>query len=343
MKLGEIAEQLSCVLEGDADIDISGVATLETALEGDLSFLTNPKYQSEAKRTRASAVITGLDWPAIGRPLLRNRNPYLSVARALELFHSPAASSSGVHPTAWIDESAVIGKDVSIGAFTFVGAHAVIGNGVHIAARCVIEADSNIGGGSVLHAGCIIRHQVVIGARCTVHDNAVVGSDGFGYARTDEGEWYPIPQTGTVVLEDDVSIGAGSTVDRATLGETRIRRGTKLDNLVHVGHGCQIGPDNLICAQVGLAGSTRTGTNVILAGQVGAAGHLEIGDGVIATAQAGIPGSIEPGRHVSGSPAVDHKIWLRFSAAYSRLPHLTRSVRELEDRISTLERQQQER
>jgi UDP-3-O-[3-hydroxymyristoyl] glucosamine N-acyltransferase len=178
---------------------------------------------------------------------------------------------------------------------------------------------------------------VIVGRRCVIHSNAVLGSDGFGYARTDSGEWYRIPQTGTVVLEDEVDVGACSAIDRAALGETRIKRGTKLDNLVHIGHGCQIGPDNLICAQAGLAGSTTTGNQVILAGQVGAAGHLEIGDGVIATAQTGIPGSVEPGRHISGSPAVDHKVWLKTSAAFSRLPDLTRSVRDLERRVESIE------
>jgi UDP-3-O-[3-hydroxymyristoyl] glucosamine N-acyltransferase len=337
MKLIEIAERLSCVLEGDGNIEISGVATLESAVEGQLSFLTNPKYQSEAKKTRASAVLTGLDWPLTGRPLLRHSNPYLIFAKALELFHPKDAARPGVHPTAWVADSARIGNGVSVAAFAFIGDRATIEDNAAIGERCVVESDARIGVESILHAGCIVRHHVIVGRQCVIHSNAVLGSDGFGYARTDSGEWYRIPQTGTVVLEDEVDVGACSAIDRAAIGETRIRRGTKLDNLVHIGHGCQIGPDNLICAQAGLAGSTRTGNQVILAGQVGAAGHLEIGDGVTATAQTGIPGSIEPGRHISGSPAVDHRVWLKTSAAFSRLPDLTRSVRDLERRVESIE------
>jgi UDP-3-O-[3-hydroxymyristoyl] glucosamine N-acyltransferase len=337
MKLVEIAERLSCVLEGDGNIEISGVATLESAVEGQLSFLTNPKYQNEAKKTRASAVLTGLDWPSTGRPLLRHSNPYLIFAKSLELFHPKDAAPAGVHPTAWIADNASIGNGVSVAAFAFIGDRATIEANAAIGERCVVESDARIGEESVLHAGCIVRHHVIVGRRCVIHSNAVLGSDGFGYARTDSGEWYRIPQTGTVVLEDEVDVGACSAIDRAALGETRIKRGTKLDNLVHIGHGCQIGPDNLICAQAGLAGSTTTGNQVILAGQVGAAGHLEIGDGVIATAQTGIPGSVEPGRHISGSPAVDHKVWLKTSAAFSRLPDLTRSVRDLERRVESIE------
>ena len=339
MKLGDLAKQLSCVLEGDGNVEIVGVATLESASKGDLSFFTNRKYHAAAKTTRASAIITGLDCAQLEKPLLRHSNPYLTFARALEIFCPSSSPRPVVHPTAWVDDSARIGEGVSIGAFTFIGEGVTIGNGSVVGAHCVVESGAEIGEHCLIHSGCVVRERVRIGRRCVLQNNAVVGSDGFGYARTDEGEWYRVRQTGIVVLEDEVDVGACSTIDRATLGETRIRRGTKIDNLVHVGHGCEIGPDNLICAQAGLAGSTSTGSKVILAGQVGAAGHLQIGDGVLATAQTGIPSSIESGRHISGSPAVDHKVWLKASAAYARSPELTKLVRALERRVAELESQ----
>jgi UDP-3-O-[3-hydroxymyristoyl] glucosamine N-acyltransferase len=338
MKLGDIARLLSCTLEGDGEgIEIVGVATLEGATDGYLSFFTNPKYQAQAMATKASAVITGLETTGLERPTLRHENPYLTFARALEIFHAKRPTEHSIHPTAWIADSAVVSDGVSIGAFCYVGQKAVIRRGAQLGISCVVETGATVGEDSILHSGSIVKEGVTIGNRCVLHNNAVVGSSGFGYARTEEGRWYAIPQTGTVVLEDEVDVGACSAIDRAALGETRVGRGTKIDNQVHIGHGCSIGPDNLICAQVGLAGSTRTGEKVILAGQVGAAGHLEIGDRVIATAQAGIPGSIAADRYISGSPAVDHRVWLKASAAYSRLPEILRSLRELEHRISQLE------
>src|SRR5262249_16744939 len=336
MKLRELADSLSCELDGDGEIDITGVSTLEAAVEGQLSFLTNPKYRADAEVTKASALIVPRDAPSMGRALLRCSNAYLTFARALEIFNPRVRAKPGTHSTAWIDRTAPIAPHLSLGAFSFVGANVVIESGTEVRVRCVIESGARIGRNCILHSGSVIREGVQIGADCIIQNNAVIGSDGFGYARTDEGAWYRIPQTGVVVLEAGVDAGARGAMDRATLGETRVATGTRIDNQVHIGHGCQVGPDNLLCAQVGLAGSTRTGARVILAGQVGAAGHLEIGEGVIATAQTGIPSSIEPGRHVSGSPAVDHKVWLKVSAAYSRIPDLIRSVRELERRVQHL-------
>ena len=337
MKLVEVADRLSCTLDGDGSIEILGVATLERAGAGDLSFLTNPKYQNEAKRTAASAILVGHDCPSMSLALLRHENPYLAFARAIEIFFTPTLVDSSIHPSAWIADSATIGEGVSVGPFTFIGEGVVLGNGVRIQSRCTVEQGAEIGEHTIMHSGSVVRDRVVIGRNCIIQANAVIGSDGFGYAKQSDGIWYRIVQTGTVVIEDEVEIGACSTIDRATLGETRIKRGTKVDNQVHIGHGCVIGSDNLICAQVGLAGSTKTGNGVVLTGQVGAAGHLEIGDGTIVTPQSGIASSIEPGVIVSGSPAIDHKNWLRSSAVFSKLPDIQKAVRRLETRTTALE------
>ncbi|MEW6208299.1 MAG: UDP-3-O-(3-hydroxymyristoyl)glucosamine N-acyltransferase [Acidobacteriota bacterium] len=339
MKLGEIAQRLECQLEGDPGIEITGIATLETAREGEISFLTNIKYFAEAKATRASALIVGPDCSGINKPLLKHHNPYLVFAKAIELLLPPPPVTPSIHPTAWIASSARLGERVSVGAFCFVGEEAVLEDDVIIGPHCVIHQGVTIGEKTIIHSGCAIRERATIGRRCIIQNNAVIGSDGFGFARRDDGTWHKIFQAGTVVIEDDVEVGAGSTIDRATLGETRIKSGTKLDNLVHVGHGCEVGRDTLLCAQVGLAGSTTVGNKVILAGQVGAAGHLTIGDGVTATAQSGIPGSIEPNTWVSGSPAMSHKDWLKSSAVMPRLPEIQKAVKRLERRIEKLEEQ----
>ncbi|MEK6301037.1 MAG: UDP-3-O-(3-hydroxymyristoyl)glucosamine N-acyltransferase [Acidobacteriota bacterium] len=337
MKLSEIARQFGCELDGDGRIEVSGVATLELAGERDISFLTNAKYFNEAKATNASAIIAGLDCPPVGPALLRHKNPYLIFAKIVELFFPPSQEAAGIHPTAWIADSARVGTGVAIGAHSYVGDNVVVEDRVIIRSGCSLYAGSRIGEGSLIHAGCVVRENVIIGRRCIVHSNSVIGSDGFGFAREEDGSWYKILQTGTVILEDDVEIGACTTIDRAALGETRIGKGTKVDNLVQIGHGSIIGGNNLICAQVGLAGSTRTGKNVVLAGQVGVVGHLTIGDGATVTAQAGIPGSVEPGKVMSGSPAIDNKDWLRSTVAFAKLPKILKAVRDLERRISQLE------
>jgi len=337
VKLVEIADYLNCTLEGDGAVEIVGVATLESAKQGDLSFLTNSKYLNEAKRTHASAILIGTEGPQLGVALLRHPNPYLAFAKAVELFYPIIQPKPGIHPTAIISDSATLGHDVYIGALSFVGDRAVIGDNAQLHPRCTILQDVRIGAGTTISSGCVIREGVSIGERCRVQSNAVLGSDGFGYAKQENGEWYRIIQAGTLVLEDDVEVGACTTIDRATLGETRILRGTKIDNQVQIGHGCMVGRDNLLCAQVGLAGSTTTGSGVILTGQVGAAGHLTIGDGVIATPQTGIPNSVEAGEIISGAPAVDHKIWLKSSAVFSRLPEIQKTVRSLKQRVAVLE------
>jgi UDP-3-O-[3-hydroxymyristoyl] glucosamine N-acyltransferase len=338
MKLKDIAARLSCALEGDGEIEIFGVATLEGAKEGEISFLANPKYYPELKKTKASAIIVSEDFQPFDKPLLKHKNPYLAFAKAIEIFHPAPEPPPSIHSTAWVASTAIIGKNVSIGAHAYVGERTVIGDRVIVGARCIILDEAIIGADTLLHAGCVIRERVRIGNRCIVQNNAVIGADGFGYAKQDDGSWYKIRQAGTVVIEDDVEIGACSTIDRAALGETRVGAGTKIDNLVQVGHGSQIGRNCLLCAQVGLAGSTKVGDNVILAGQVGAAGHLTIGNGVIATAQTGIPNSVEPGKIISGSPAIDNKLWLKSSAIFARLPELKKTVHKLERKLEEMEK-----
>ncbi len=338
MELMEIAERLSCTLEGDGKVIISGLATLEDALPGDLSFLTNPKYLPRVKFTKASAIIAGPDCPPIDMPILRNANSYLTFAKAIELFYSRPPRKPYIHPTAWISESAVLGDDVSIKAFAYIGDGVILGNRSSIGENTTILEGAEIGEDTLIHSGVVVRENVFIGKRCIIQDNAVIGSDGFGFAKQDDGTWYKIPQVGKVVIGDDVEIGACSTIDRAALGKTSILNGTKIDNLVHIGHGSQIGNHSLLCAQVGLAGSTKVGNKVILAGQVGAAGHLTIGDGVMAVAQSGIPSSVDAGKVISGSPAIDQRLWLKTSALFPRLPELHKAVRRLEKKVDSLER-----
>ena len=337
MRLTEVASILGCDLDGDADVDITGVAPIENAKDGELSFLINRKYLPELESTQASALIVGTDFEGARIPLLRHRNPYLAYAKAIELFYALPPEEARIDPTAQIAPTAKIGSDVSLGAYVRIEGHAVIGDRVKIGANSLVGARAEIGSDTRICSGCVIREGVRIGQRCTLQDRVVIGSEGFGYAKQEDGSWYRILQAGTVILEDDVDVGAGTTIDRPALGATFVGQGSKIDNLVQIGHGCKIGRNCMICAQVGLAGSTRVGDNVILAGQVGAAGHLTIGDGVVATAQTGIPNSVEPGHTISGYPAIDNKLWLRSSAVFNKLPELHRTIRSLIKRLEALE------
>lgn len=337
MKLLELAERFSCQIDGDANLEIQGVATLEDAREGQISFLTNSKYLPLAKATKASAIIVGLDGLPFDKPVLKHPNPYFIFAKVLELFFPCRPSRAGIHATAVIADSARLGKDVTVGAFSFIGAGCEIGDHVILEPHVTILENVRIGRHSHIQAGAVIRQGVRIGEDCIVQSNTVLGSDGFGFAKQDDGSWYKIVQAGTVILEDRIEIGAGTMVDRATLGETRLHSGAKLDNLIQVGHGSSVGENTLLCAQVGLAGSTEVGRNVILAGQVGTVGHLKIGDNVIATGQTGVPGSVEANSVISGSPAIDNKRWLRATAIFAKLPDLLKTVKDLEKRLKELE------
>ncbi|MBC7910833.1 MAG: UDP-3-O-(3-hydroxymyristoyl)glucosamine N-acyltransferase [Pyrinomonadaceae bacterium] len=339
MKITELAEKTGAQVEGDAELEITGAAGLDIAAEGQITFLANPRYTSQVETTHASAIFLA-EGIEINRDLsiLRAGDPYLAYTRALILFHPEPAFEPFIHPTAVIDPAAEVAPDV------WIGANAVIGRGARIAARVrihpnvTIYEDVQIGSDSIIHSGSSIRERTQIGERVVVYNNVVVGCDGFGYAKDEEGRWLKIPQTGRVVLEDEVEVGAGTTIDRASVGETRIARGAKLDNLVQVGHSCTVGENTLLCGQVGLAGSTQVGRGVILAGQVGVGGHVKIGDNAVLMAKAGVFYDVPEGKVLSGGiPAFDHRDSLRTMAAIRKLPEMARTIRSLESRLKALE------
>jgi len=328
MKLGEIAATLGARLEnGSPETEITGVAGIEEAGTGQITFLANPKYAGAARTTKAAAVIVAEDFPAANTTLLRSRNPYLDFARAIELFYRPPKYAVGVHSTAVVHPSAKVGKNASIGPYVVVDEDVQIGKNCVLLAHAVIYRGARIGNNFLAHAHAVVRENCRLGDNVTLQNGAVIGGDGFGFAKDNEGRWRKIVQSGPAVLEDDVEVQANACVDRASIGETRVGKGTRIDNLVQVGHGSRVGNNTLLCAQVGLAGSTEVGDNVILAGQVGVAGHCKIGDGVIATAQSGIPNDVAAGKVVSGYPAIDNKLWLRCVAVFNRLPELLKRVR----------------
>jgi len=337
LKLKDIAARLGSGLEGDGEIEITRVASIEEAGPGDLTFFTNPKYGPELRATKASAVILGKGAVQAPCAMLRHPQPYLAFAQAVELFADPWRPLPGAHPTS------ILGTDVSLGEGASVGPYAVVGDGASIGARTIVHPHVVIGrhvvigDDCVLHARVSIRERVRIGNRVIVQDGAVVGSDGYGFARRPDGTHHKIPQIGGVVIEDDVEIGAQTAIDRPAVGETRIGAGSKIDNLVQVAHGVTVGRNVLLAAQVGVAGSTTIEDDVTLAGQVGVAGHITIGKGVIATAQTGIPNSVAPGAFISGYPAIANRDWLKSSAVFRRLPEMRKTLAELEARIAELE------
>lgn len=342
IKLATLAEKtFSVITQGDGEIEIEGAAGLDIAKGGEITFLANPKYTPQIKNTQASAIFLN-ETEQIERAevaVLRAKDPYLAYTRALRLFNPAPEFAPFVHRLASIDESATVAADVSIDAFVSIGKNCVIESGVKIYPNVTIYDNVKIGRHSVIHSGVAIRENCEIGANCIIHNNATVGSDGFGYAKDENKAWLKIPQTGNVVLEDDVEIGANTSVDCASVGETRIKRGAKIDNLVQIGHSCTIEEDALICSQTGLAGSSVIGKRVILAGQVGIAGHLKVGDDVVITAKSATSHDVEAGKIISGVPAFDNRDWLRSTAAFRRLGETARTVRELEKRIVELENQ----
>ncbi len=329
MKLSEIALALGVTLEqGNPDAEITGVAGIEEAVDGQITFVANPKYAAVAKTTAASAVIVSEDFPAVATGLLRSKNPYLTFARAIDLFYNPPCYSAGVHPTAVIASTAKIGKDAHIAAYVVIDDDVQIGDNAVLLPHVVIYRGARIGKRFFAHAHAVVREHCRLGDNVILQNGVIIGSDGFGFAR-DGDHWEKITQSGPAVLDDNVEVQANSCIDRASVGETRIGRGVKVDNVVQVGHGSVVGDHTLLCAQVGLAGSTVIGKNVILAGQVGVAGHCNVGDGVVVTAQSGTHGDIPAGSMVSGSPAFDHKQWLRAVSIFNRLPELAKAVRSL--------------
>lgn len=327
MKLSEIATVLQAQLVG-TDCEITGVAGIEEAGAGHLTFVANPKYAAAAKTTRASAVIVDDAFPALPTPTLRTGNPYLAFARAIELFYQAPRYAPGVHATAVVHPTAKIGRNAHIGAYVVVMEDVVIGDGCVLLPHVVIYPGARIGKDFFAHAHSVVREHCRLGDGVILQNGAVVGADGFGFALDEQKRWRKIVQSGPAVLADQVEVQANACVDRASIGETRVGRGTKVDNLAQVGHGCAVGEDTLLCAQVGLAGSTEVGNHVILAGQVGVAGHCKIEDGVTATAQSGIPNDVAAGKTVSGYPAIDNRQWLRCVALFNKLPELAKSLRE---------------
>lgn len=341
MKLAELAERLGCRLEGDGNVEITGVAGIHEAQAGHVTFLANPKYRAAAKSTRAAAILLGTgDTRPPQSAALWSTNPYLDFARALEFFYQPPKYAAGVHPTAVVSPSARIGDGAHIGPYCFVDEGAEIGRNAMLHSFVSIYRSAKIGDNFFAHSHSVVREFCRIGHRVTLQNGAIVGADGFGFAKRADSTWHKIVQSGPAVIEDDVEIQAHACVDRATVGETRIRRGAKIDNLVQVGHASSVGDDALLCSQAGLAGSTKVGNKCILAGQVGAAGHLEIGDGAVITAQSGVPGDVPPGAIYSGYPAMENKAWLRCAAAYNRLPELQKTVRELKAAVDELRQAQ---
>jgi UDP-3-O-[3-hydroxymyristoyl] glucosamine N-acyltransferase len=332
MKLSAIASALNVRLEnGSSDTEITGLSGIERAGPGELTFVSNPKYAAAARTTKASAVIVAENFPAIAAAMLRAKDPYLTFARALELFHPPQRYAAEVHPTAVVHPSAKIGPNAHIGPYVVVGENVEIGANAVLLAHVVIYRGARVGDHFFAHAHAVVREHCRIGNNVILQNGAVIGADGFGFAKTAEGRWHKIPQPGPVVIGDDVEVQANSCIDRASVGETRIGRGVKVDNLVQVGHGSQVGEDALLCAQVGLAGSTDIGKGVILTGQVGVVGHCKVGDNAIVTPQSGVAHDIAAGALVSGSPAVDHKAWLKYSAILPRLPEIARAMRGKKD------------
>jgi UDP-3-O-[3-hydroxymyristoyl] glucosamine N-acyltransferase len=342
MKLSEIARKLGCTVEGPHNTEITGVAGIDHAKQGQVAFLANRRYFPLLKTTQASAVLLqpGIALErAPGAPLisaLRSENPYLDFARTIEFFYRPPTYVPGVHPTAVIAKSAQIDEGAHVGPYCFVDENAQIGRNAVLHSFVTIYRGAKIGANFFAHAHAVVREFCVVGDRVILQNGVIIGADGLGFAKRKDGSWYKIAQSGAAVLEDDVEVQANACVDRATVGETRIGRGSKLDDLVLIGHASKVGSDAMLCGQVGLAGSTHIGNGAILAGQVGTAGHLSVGDHTVVTAQSGIPNDVPARAMYSGYPAVDNRQWLKSVAALNRLPELQKRVWELEVQIEKM-------
>ena len=337
MTLAELASRLNCRLDGDGSIDVHRVTSLDDARPGDLTFVTNRKYASKLATTRASAAIVDLSVTNAPCALLRSKLPYVALAEAVGILTPPSRPAAGISPLAAVDPSAEIGPDVSIGPFVCVGAHARIGARTILQPHVVVGPRAVVGADCLIHTQVSIREGVEIGSRVVIQDAAVIGSDGFGFARREDGTHLKIPQVGRVVIEDDVEVGAHAAIDRPAIGETRIGAGTKIDNLVQVAHGVKVGRNSLLAAQSGIAGSTVLGDDVVMAGQSGASGHLHLGRGVIVSAKSVVTKDIGDGKHVAGFPATDVGEWRDMVVLVRRLPELRKLLADLEARLSVLE------
>src|SRR5258706_1808775 len=337
--LAELAEALGGTVVGDPRTVIRGVAGIREAGASDITFLANARYEAHLAETRAAAVICSREPRQCTIPMLQVDNPYLAFQKAVKVFRpDPYRSASGVHA------SAVVAPDATVGTAVSIGAHCVVERGAHLGDRVVLMPGSyvgalaSVGDDSFLYPNVVIREECVLGARCILHPGVVIGGDGFGYA-LDDGRYQKVPQVGNVVIGDDVEIGANTTVDRATTGSTRVGDGTKIDNLVQIGHNVVIGRHCIIVAQVGISGSAELEDHVTVAGQAGLAGHLKLGKGSTVAAQSGVPRSIRPGAVVSGSPAMPHNVWGRLVALLPKVPQLFQRTRDLEQRVEILEKE----
>jgi UDP-3-O-[3-hydroxymyristoyl] glucosamine N-acyltransferase len=334
MHVQELARRLGAVADPALKVEIDGVAPMEEAGASQVTFFNNPTYGVALKSTRAGAVLVGKEFKGeCPAPLLRVANPYLAFAHAIALFHAPPAPPAGVHPTAILGAGVVLGKDVSIGPYVTLGDRVAVGDGTTIHPHCVVYRDARIGKGCLLHSHAVVREEVRLGDRVILQNGAIVGADGFGFAPRGDGTYEKIPQAGTVELGDDVEVQALSCVDRATIGVTSVGNGTKIDNLVQVGHGSRVGKDTLLCGQVGLAGTTHVGDRVTLAGQVGVAGHLTIGDGATVTAQSGVMDNIPAGELWGGFPAVPFRDYKLAIFYFLKLPELVKRLKALERQV----------
>jgi UDP-3-O-[3-hydroxymyristoyl] glucosamine N-acyltransferase len=337
MKLSNLASALGCELHGNGALEISGVAGMEQAGPDQVTFLANPKYAHKVKHTRAGAILVSKTVPDLPAAQLISGNPYLDFSRALALFYQPPRPPAGIHATAAVAATARIGENASIGPFAVVGEGAVIGRNAVLHPHVVIYPGAQIGDDFYAHSHAVVREYCRVGHRVTLQNSVIVGGDGFGFAKRADGSHAKIVQSGITVLEDDVEIQTLTSIDRATVGETRVKRGARIDSLVQIGHACVVGEDNIICAQTGLAGSSVLEKNVLLAGQVGVSGHLTIHDDAVIYAQSGIGGDVAKGAVMSGSPAFEAREWLRAITAFQKLPELLKSVRQLERRLHSIE------
>jgi UDP-3-O-[3-hydroxymyristoyl] glucosamine N-acyltransferase len=338
VKLKELAARLDCRLEGDGELDVTRVAGIQDAQPGDVTFLANPKYEKLLASSRATAVILKEEAPAAPCAMLRARDPYLAFARAVALFAPVSRPAPGVHAMAAIAADAQLGTDVSVGPFVAVGEGARIGDRTVIFPNVTIGAGVTVGSDCVIHSNVAVRERCTVGDRVILQNGVVVGGDGYGFVRRGDGTHEKIPQVAVVVIEDDVELGANTTVDRPAVGETRIKAGTKIDNLVQIGHGVTVGRNVLMAAQVGIAGSTDVEDDVVFGGQVGVGGHLTIGRGAIAVGQSGVTNSLDPGAFVAGYPAIDNRDWRKASVLFRRLPEMKRRIEQLEARVAELTR-----
>jgi UDP-3-O-[3-hydroxymyristoyl] glucosamine N-acyltransferase len=334
MKLGELATRLGAELRGDADVEVTGVKGIEDAGPTEITFVANPRYGGLAKKTKAAAVLVEPEFPDIAAATLRIKNPYHAFSRVLGMFYQPPAYPAGIHPTAVIDPTAEIGVGAHVGAYVVIGPKVRLGPHATLLPHVVLYPGVQSGNHLFAHAHAVVREGCVLGDHVTLENGAIVGADGFGFSKNEKGEWEKIPQSGPVRLGNRVDVQANACIDRATIGATEIGDGTKVDNLVQVGHGSRVGQNTLLCAQAGLAGSSSVGNNVILAGQTGIAGHCTISDGVILTAQSAVSHDVPPGKMISGSPGFDNRVWLRAVTIFQRLPELLKRLDRVEKKLA---------